>query len=412
MLINGERSLAHVVYVDEIKPLEGYDRVEYARTAGWWVVVAKAQNLHVGDKCIYFEIDSKVPATDERFKFLEPKKYRIKTQKMCKVYSQGLLMPLSEFPELGDPDVGTDVTKKLGVTYYVAADNKRKATLSKIDILKRSKPKFFRNPLVKWLMRFGWFRGLVFALFGGKKKAKKYGFPTFIKKTDEDRVENQPFRVGDGKEYILTEKLDGCSCTYALERKGKKKFEYYVCSRNVRLFNENQRHYVTDHGGDNIYWEMSKKYDIEKHLRQYLDNHPECSFVCIQGEGVGNVQGNPLQLTENDLYVFNLIDSQVGRYGSYEGKKIINSWGMKWVPILGYGKTQDTMEELKEFADGKSVVNPKVMREGIVYRTPDGKDSFKNVSRKYLLKHADDEVVGGDDVIPDDEIDVINDGDG
>ena len=85
---------------------------------------------------------------------------------------------------------------------------------------------------------------------------------------------------------------------------------------------------------------------------------------------------------------------------------------MKWVPILGYGKTQDTMEELKEFADGKSVVNQKVMREGIVYRTPDGKDSFKNVSRKYLLKHADDEVVGGDDVIPDDEIDVINDGDG
>ena len=198
--------------------------------------------------------------------------------------------------------------------------------------------------------------------------------------------ENQPFRVGDGKEYILTEKLDGCSCTYALERKGKHKFEYYVCSRNVRLLDPKQRNYITDNGGPNIYWEMSDKYNIEQHLKDYLISHPECRWVCIQGEGVGNVQGNPLKLAENDLYVFNFIDSQVGRYGSYEGQKIINSWGMKWVPILGYGKTQDTMEELKEFADGKSVVNPKVIREGIVYRTPDGKDSFKNVSRKYLLK--------------------------
>ena len=60
---------------------------------------------------------------------------------------------------------------------------------------------------------------------------------------------------------------------------------------------------------------------------------------------------------------------------------------MKWVPILGEVTLPDTMEALKETADGKSVVNPAVDREGIVYRSLDGKDSFKNVSRKYLLKH-------------------------
>ena len=60
---------------------------------------------------------------------------------------------------------------------------------------------------------------------------------------------------------------------------------------------------------------------------------------------------------------------------------------MKWVPILGEVQMPDTMEELKEFATGKSVVNPDVMREGIVYRSLDGSDSFKNVSREYLLKH-------------------------
>ena len=126
MIINGERSLAYVVTIDEIKPIDGYDRVEYARTSGWWVVISKNDALKVGDKCIYFEIDSKVPDTDERFKFLESKKYKIKTQRMCKVYSQGLLMPLRLFPELGDMEVGTDVTHRLGVKYSVAEDNARK----------------------------------------------------------------------------------------------------------------------------------------------------------------------------------------------------------------------------------------------------------------------------------------------
>ena len=45
MLINSERALAYVVTIDEIRPLEGYDRVEYARTNGWWVVISKNDGL-------------------------------------------------------------------------------------------------------------------------------------------------------------------------------------------------------------------------------------------------------------------------------------------------------------------------------------------------------------------------------
>lgn len=60
---------------------------------------------------------------------------------------------------------------------------------------------------------------------------------------------------------------------------------------------------------------------------------------------------------------------------------------MKWVPLLGTATIPADMEELKLFADGKSVINPKVDREGLVYRGLDGQESFKNVSRKYLLKH-------------------------
>lgn len=197
--------------------------------------------------------------------------------------------------------------------------------------------------------------------------------------------ENQPWRVGDGNTYVATEKLDGTSCTYALEKKGKNKFEFYVCSRNVRQQDEKQKCYH-DH---NIYWDLAFKYDIERHLRDFLHDNPELKWVCIQGEGVGSVQGNPLKLVEDDLYIFNFKDSVRGRWSSDAGKTLIEQWGMKWVPILGTVQMPDTMEKLKELATGKSAINSNVMREGLVYRSLDGKDSFKNVSREYLLKRKE-----------------------
>ena len=385
MIIDGKRALAYIVTIDEIRPIEGYDRVEYARTNGWWCVISKNDNLKVGDKCVYFEVDSKVNAADERFAFLEKRNYKIKTQKMCKVISQGLLMPLSLFPELGDADINTDVTDALKVTYAVEEDNARKGKGdpdAKYKSMAARHKNIFKKPWAKWMMRRAWGRKIMFFFFG-KKKDNPRGFPTFVSKTDEERVENQPWRIGDGKTYLATEKLDGTSCTYALERKGKNKFEFYVCSRNVRQQDEKQECYH-DH---NIYWDLAFKYNIEQHLKDFLNEFPCLKWVCIQGEGVGSVQGNPLKLKEDDLYIFNFKESETGRWSSRAGKEQVEEWGMKWVPILGEVQMPDTMEELKELATGKSVVNPDVMREGIVYRSLDGSDSFKNVSREYLLKH-------------------------
>lgn len=384
MIINDKRALAYIVTIDEIKPIEGYDRVEYARTNGWWVIISKNDKLKVGDKCVYFEVDSKVNSEDERFTFLEKRNYKIKTQKMCKVISQGLLMPLTLFPELGEADINTDVTDTLKVVYAVEEDNARKKTdpNAKYKAMAARKPNIFKKPWARWMMRREWGRRVMF-LFFGRKKDKPRGFPTFVSKTDEERVENQPWRIGDGKTYLCTEKLDGTSCTYALERKGRNKFEFYVCSRNVRQQDEKQECYH-DH---NIYWDLAFKYDIENHLKDFLNQFPQLKWVCIQGEGVGSVQGNPLKLKEDDLYIFNFKDSYIGRWPSMDGKDQIEEWGMKWVPILGEVQMPDTMEELKKLATGKSVVNPDVMREGLVYRSLDGSDSFKNVSREYLLKH-------------------------
>ena len=389
MIINDKRALAYIVTIDEIKPIEGYDRVEYARTNGWWCIISKNDNIQVGDKCVYFEVDSKCNAEDPRFAFLEKRHYKIKTQKMCKVVSQGLLMPITLFPELGDPEVNTDVTDILKVTYAVDEDNVRKNKPNpnaKYNSMAARHPKIFKQKWARWLMKREWGRKLLFLIFG-KKKDNPRGWPTHfphIHKTDEERCENIPWVLKIEDPLIVTEKLDGTSCTYILERKGNGKYEFYVLSRNIRQKDEKQECYH-DH---NIYWDLAFKYDIENKLKGYLEAYPECTYVCIQGEGVGSVQGNPLKLAEDDLYVFNFIDSINGRFISTLGKNFIEKMGMKWVPILDADyHMPDNMEEFKQYATGKSAVNPKVMREGVVIRNPKDDFSFKNVSREYLLKH-------------------------
>ena len=385
MIINDKRALAYIQHVTNIRPIDGADNIEQCNVLGWNLICKKGE-FHEGDPCVYIEIDSKVPEREE-FEFLRAKGFKVKTMKLGKFncISQGLAMPQSAFKELAGLSEGTDVTDILGIKYSVQEDNARKVNgdpNAKYKSMAARHQKIFKKKWARWMMRRSWGRKVMFFFFG-KKKDNPRGFPTFVSKTDEERVENQPWRIGDGKTYLATEKLDGTSCTYALERKGRNKFEFYVCSRNVRQQDEKQECYH-DH---NIYWDLAFKYNIEQHLKDFLNQFPQLKWVCIQGEGVGSVQGNPLKLTEDDLYVFNFKESQTGRWSSMAGAGQVREWGMKWVPILGEVQMPDTMEELKVLATGKSKVNPEVMREGIVYRSLDGSDSFKNVSREYLLKH-------------------------
>ena len=94
----GNRELAYIVKVLETKELPNYTNVHYIRVLEWWCVAPK--DIKLGDLVVYFEIDSKLPANDARFAFMEKRKFLVKTQKICKVVSQGLILSLSEFPEL------------------------------------------------------------------------------------------------------------------------------------------------------------------------------------------------------------------------------------------------------------------------------------------------------------------------
>lgn len=171
---------------------------------------------------------------------------------------------------------------------------------------------------------------------------------------------------------------------YICSRKEKNnKYEFIVCSRNVRQTDRNQECYHES----NIYWELADKYEIEKILTDYAREY-KYNRVVIQGEGVGNVQGNPYKLKENDFYVFNLVVNGT-RATPLETYDFCDKYSLNHVPVVDYEyKLPNTMEEMKLEADGYSVINPKVKREGFVYRSLDGKQSFKNVSREYLLKHS------------------------
>ena len=393
-----ERELAYVVKINSIEPIVGSDNCEAAIVGGWRVMVRKGQ-FEPGDLAVYFEIDSKLPENDERFAFMARKNYKVKTQRYTfggkgLMISQGLLMSAEDLgwnkedmTEFGDERF---VTKELGVTYAVAEDNVRKGSgdpNQKYKAMGARHVKLAKTRWWRWLMKREWGRKLLFKFFG-KKKDNPRGWPNhfpYIHKTDEERCENMPWILQNKEPWIVTEKLDGTSCTYILERlKGRNKYEFYVLSRNVRQKDETQACYH-DH---NIYWDLAFKYDIENKLKQYLDVNQEMTYVCIQGEGVGSVQGNPLKLKEDDLYVFNFIDSMQGRYPSTIGREIIEKMGMQWVPILDeHFILPDDMETFKQMATAPSAVNPAVMREGIVLRQIADGMSFKNVSREYLLKH-------------------------
>ena len=404
MIVDGKRALAYTVTIDDIQPIQGADNIALA-TVGGWKVIIKKDEFAPGDVAVFFEIDSKLPE-EERYAFMERKHYKVKTMKLSKfnVVSQGLLMSIDEFPELGIPDktdggvidVGIDLTDTLHITYAEAEDNKRKAAPNpnaKYQPMTARHQKIFRQKWARWFMRREWGRKVMFLIFGRKKDNPKY-FPKhfeFVHPTDEERVENMPWILESKEPWIKTTKLDGTSTTFILERKKHKKFwdkepyEFYVCSRNVRQLTYDQDCYHES----NVYWEMAKKYNIKEHMTIMLDTHPEWDYVALQGETVGEtVQANPHKLTGRHFYVFNFITSDQGRWNSLLARDYLKAFSINWVPIIDeeYYLPKD-MEEMKLSADGPcELEGASGLREGYVYRSVDGKRSFKNVSRQYLLK--------------------------
>jgi hypothetical protein len=408
------RELAYIVQVGKVEPIAGADNIELIHVNGW-VCIAKIGEFKENDLAVYFEIDSKLPEDAKWAEFMASKHYKVKTMKLgkFKVISQGLTLPVSAFgweetvDESGEKIIDTGladerylrlgdfVTKRLKVVYSVKEDNVRKsAGPDKYKAMAARHQNLFKKKPFRWLMRRTWGKKLLFVFFGRKKDNRK-GFPShlqYISKSDEERCENMPWILDNKTPFRKTVKIDGTSTLFLLERKKFGKNEFYVCSRNVRQLDESQ---ATFHE-ENVYWAVANKFKMREVLTELLVQHPEWDYVAIQGETAGcgssgcKIQGDPHKFGELRFFAYNFIDSQKGRWDSVDGRDLLAGYGIEWVPIVDENYIlPDDFEEFKLSADGAcEAPGASGLREGYVYRNVDDPYlSFKNVSRKYLLKH-------------------------
>ena len=332
-----ERKLASIRKISDLSPIEGADKIELATIDGWKVVVAKDVNHKVGDLIVYCEVDSFLPIEPE-FEFLRKTSYkkmsdgregfRLKTIKLRGQISQGLILPISVFGDFGWAAYeGIDVTENLGIVKY-------------------------EPPIPAQLS------GMV-----------KGNFPSFLKKTDEERVQNlaKEFESYRNEQFYVTEKLDGSSVTYYVKDE-----VFGVCSRNLDLLEDE----------NNSMWKFATETGLRDRMVK-LDKN-----IAIQGEIIGEgIQGNPYQRIGQTVKIFNGFDIDKYNYLSLEELlELVKTLEVKTVPILDLDFTlPETIDELLLMAEGKSVLNLKAEREGLVIRSHDRKISFKSISNKFLL---------------------------
>ena len=384
----GQRALAYNVLVDTIEPIIGSDNCECAVIGGWKVMVKKGQ-LQPGQEVIYFEVDSLLPADNEAFSFMSKYKFRVKTQRYTfggkgLFYSQGLIMPIEDLGiAAGQYELKTDLTKILGVRYYVPEDNRRKAAkVNPYQSMRDRNPNLFKKPFIKKMMKYEVGRKILFALFGRKKK---YEWPSHIAaKTDVERIQNCIWNLQDKKPYVATEKVDGSSCSIMCERGKFGRFRYYVCSRNVVFKDENQKTFYDE----NIYFEMYNKYNFKSIITQIMKDY-KLQNVAIQMEIFGaGVQKRDYGLNDHDYRVFHIVSNRE-KFSMDKVVEICDKYGLKHVPIIDDNYIlPDSIDELQAFVENEESKIDGGMKEGIVfYDKETGANYFKFVSPEFLIKY-------------------------
>lgn len=350
------RKLAHIEVIEEINPIPNADAIEVVSVLGWRCVTKKGE-FSVGDKVIYIEVDSIMPELPQ-YEFLRERKFRIKTIKLRGQVSQGLIIPLSSLPEnyKGKKSVGTDVTEVLGITKYDPQLEEEK--------VETSAPK---SAFDKFMRRFAWYRKFFVKKTSGK-------FPEWIRKTDEERIQNMPRILDFAKRlYQVSEKLDGQSATYFLKKKGFG-YEFGVCSRNNRL----------PYPNNSSWWTVAKTHGIENVLRSIIGDN---EYVVLQGEILGSsIQGNKYKVSEHRFYAFNLTYPNRNVTWS-DMSSVLENFGLVTVPLLMINTTiPNNVDEVVNMSKGKSLIN-NVHREGLVFRDYQNNVSFKAINPDFLLKN-------------------------
>lgn len=372
------RKLASVQKIKAIKPIEGADKIEIVQVLNW-NCVAKKGEYQVGDKVIYFEIDSLLPDIP-MLEWLKGSswsqklnKYKISTHRFRGQISQGLVMPISDFPKLLEQTIQlTDPTAyvagAVGLEYLEEGMD-----LTETLNIEKYEPPVSNGPL-------------------GDTISHEW----YVPKTDEERIQVCAENVlpeyinADPDDWYASIKLDGCSCTAGLFSDA-----FLIGGRNQWYKDEN------------MYTTTVKKYgDLQKKLEEYKAVNG--IYVVFQGELCGpGIQSNRLGLSEKEWFIFNVFVSKTGEMDSYTKcdtlrmMRLCEEFGLKTVPIISNDKKFDfkittdidkTVENLLKYVDEIKYRDyfgdaaPSQIAEGVVFRKYDMTNSFKVVSNKYLLK--------------------------
>lgn len=159
-------------------------------------------------------------------------------------------------------------------------------------------------------------------------------------------------------------------------KKQGRKYEFGVCSRNMRL----------DKPNNSSWWKIAKQINAE-HVLKDIAKIDNATTVVLQGEIIGNgIQGNKY-CVNLDFYAFNLIiDNRKQDQRSLEA--ILSSYSIKTVPYIGETILSGTIQDMVEKARGKSILK-NIDREGLVLRNYEKDISFKIINPDFLLKEKD-----------------------
>jgi len=339
--MNTDRKLASVVKIVDIQPIVGADAIMVASVKGWKVVVKKDE-YKVGDLAVYYEIDSFLPVRPQ-FEFLRKSSFkrmgssegfRLKTIKLRGQISQGLLTPIPE--GISNPKEGDDLTEALGIVKY--------------------------EPPIP-------------AQLAGKIKGT---FPSFIPKTEEIRIQNFESEVGFspvGERAYVTEKLDGTS---------------FTCYFNNGVFGVCGRNWELSETSDNSLWRMANVLQLKEKLTKLGKN------IALQGELIGaGINGNLYGMSDHKLFFFTGYDIDKGRRMFFDELEwVLFGLDLQMVPVLEkYGfvipNEGNIVDYMLKYAEGKSILNMEVDREGVVVRGLEREFSFKAISNTYLLGSKD-----------------------
>ena len=269
-LKQAKRKLASIQEIKSISPIIDADAIEVAGILSWNVVIRKGE-FNVGDKIVYFEIDSFLPVS-ERYSFVgkernnpitldtanESRGFRLATAVLRNQVSQGLALKFSELDPsfanitqdelvdmLSEMPIGTDVTELLGVT------------------------KFDRPEIAHDL-------GQLVGTFPSQ----------FISQSDEERIQNEPksYQKIKDQPYYISSKVDGTSITSIWNES-----ELICATRNNTLSKSNEIEKMLDSKG------------VIDNLNEFKGN------VAFQSELYGNgIQKNPLGIQDKRLATFTI----------------------------------------------------------------------------------------------------------